>query len=255
MDYLDTIQQKREEAQRQAERKEELSTVDSVGERIDKSLKFQTAKIIAATKTGKTKLADPVASPDDIEKLSDVVADLTIASHVNQTKTVRQLEELNELVEKLPKNFPDYPEFPEFPKFPEPLKKISINNLDEIKPWLEAVTDALAKLELSPTINVAPTPVTIPKLDLTPIANALKAEDKAEPINLTSYKFHNLIGDDSFQYIGYLAPDGGWYIIENDIAGNSLRYAFGKKNYTRAWKQFNSHSFKLLSEAIREVQG
>lgn len=166
-------------------------------------------------------------------------------------EVVAALKPIADGLAKLPTEYPDFPKFPDFPDFPKTLK---VDNLKEIKPWLDAIAKSLDKLKLDPVINVAPTPVSIPKVDFTPLVKELKpAIEKPDKVDLSEYKAQDLTGDDTFQYVGFVAPNGNWYIIENDIAGSSLRYKFGLKDYKANWKQFNSHSYKLLNEAIREI--
>ena len=183
----------------------------------------------------------------------------------SSTATNAKLETLANEIKKIPDGvkipavpkFPDevkvsnFPKFPDFPKIPDTVK---INNLQDIKPWFDAMSEALSKIEFSPTINVAPTPVdvNVPEVNVQPIAEAMK--EKEDEIDLDDFKAQDLTGDDTFQYIGFVAPNGYWYIIENDIEANSLRYKFGTKNYPANWKKYNGHSYSLINEAIREIQ-
>lgn len=166
-------------------------------------------------------------------------------------EVVNALKPIAEGLAKLPTKYPDFPKFPEFPDFPKTLK---VDNLEEVKPWLDAISNSLDKLKLDPVIKVAPTPVNIPPVDFAPLIKALEPKPVEEKIDLDDYKAQDLVGDDTFQYVGFVAPDGSWYIIENDVEGSSLRYKFGSKNYKSNWKGHTNHSYKLLNEAIREVQ-
>lgn len=142
-------------------------------------------------------IKNPGASSEDVKELTDVVADLTIASHVNQSKTVRQLEDLNDLIKELPRS---YPEMPAFPEIPVPPDAVSVTNLGEVTEWLGKVVEAVAKLKLDPTIevkapevNVAAPVVNAPDLD--PLLKAVKALDiKAPVVNVpdTSKSFQAL---------------------------------------------------------------
>jgi len=117
-----------------------------------------------------------------------------------------------------------------------------------------ALLQAINSKNWAPNIVVDSPMVSVPPVDLKPVADAIDRSRPTESIDLEQYKAQDLAGDDTFQYVGFVAPNGSWYIIENDIAGNSLRYKFGVKNYRTAWKSFNGHVYRLLNEAIREIQ-
>jgi hypothetical protein len=92
-------------------------------------------------------------------------------------------------------------------------------------------------------------------VDFTPLQNTIKehfpvpeAEDKR--LDLSCYRAQDIIEDENKQYVGFLNTDGDWYIIENDIKGNSMRYVFGTKNYAKAFKKAATYQYKLLNEAI-----
>ena len=122
---------------------------------------------------------------------------------------------------------------------------------------LTEIKTLLAKDDKESVINVSAPNVTV---DTSKIEKAIKSLEKvlqsedSGKIDLEDYKAQDLADGDTFQYVGFVAQDGSWYMIENDIEGNSLRYAFGMSNYAQNWAKYNSQKYKLLDEAIREIQ-
>lgn len=123
---------------------------------------------------------------------------------------------------------------------------------------------AIKAIKLSPVVNVPAPNVTVSpsKLDLKPLQDTLvnllsKQEDQEEPSNqfdLDDYKAQDI--DNSvkdYQYIGFLNAAGNWYIIENDVKGNKLRFVFGTDNYSDAFARSPEFQYLLLNEAIDAI--
>lgn len=132
--------------------------------------------------------------------------------------------------------------------------KQKVEDLSEahnLKPYFEKLNAAVLRMsDRQPVVNVPKT-----ELNFKPVVDAIKAQsNKEDPNVFDDFKAQDITGDDSFQYVGFVDPKGRWYIIENDISGGSLRYKFGKKNYATAWKNHSGQSYKLLNEAISEIQ-
>lgn len=191
----DKIQEFRDEQKRLKERQEELSTVASVGEKLDRSLSYQTTKLIAnaQSRTNKVKSVDPIASPDDIQAVVKALNELGGKLAPKELKPVIDaLKSVTDEISKLPKNLPKLPEFPKFPDLP---KSTKVDNLKEIQPWLKDVVTAIGKLELNPKIEVKAGDVTVPetKVDLTPITQGLVDLNKAiKKIELPKTDFSKL---------------------------------------------------------------
>lgn len=102
--------------------------------------------------------------------------------------------------------------------------------------------------------------VTIPKIDApnidtTGIENAIKeAMEREEPLDLDNYQAHDIMEQEGYQYIGFLNPEGSWYIIQNNVKDNSLRYVFGAKDYSKKFKKANLYVYKTLDEAVNEIR-
>lgn len=233
----DKIQAYRDEQQRQSEREQELAEVSGVGNKLNKALNFQTNKLIAnaKTRTNKVQSVDPIASPKDIQAVVDGLNSLGDKLAPKELKPV--VDALGSVVDelsKLPKKYPDFPAFPKFPDFP---KSTKVDNLNEIKPWLEAVVTAVGKLKLAPKIEVKAGDVNIPetKIDLSPITQGLIDVKKAlDKIKLPETDFSKLekavatttkaINSLSFPVPNYVIPfkdiNGRGVQVQLDASGN-----------------------------------
>jgi hypothetical protein len=115
---------------------------------------------------------------------------------------------------------------------------------------------ALKNIELSPRITVPEPKVTIQEreIDFTPLQETMHqyfAPPEVEKLDLDCYRAQDIDNSvEGYQYVGFVNPDGHWYIIENDVKGNSLRYVFGKKGYAKAFKKASSYQYRLLNEAV-----
>lgn len=156
----------------------------------------------------------------------------------------KAIKTLADNVDKLPKKFPDFPDFPKYPDFPKTLK---IDNLSEIKPWLEAYAQSINNIKFDPVIRVAPTPVTVTesKVDTKAIADGLGDVKKAvDKIKLPETNFNKLeeevrkttkaINSLSFPVPNYVLPfkntEGAATQVQLDSSGN-LPTAAGSTAY------------------------
>lgn len=123
---------------------------------------------------------------------------------------------------------------------------------------LQSIKQALDSMDIQPVVNVAApkVSVTAPELDLKPLQATLDkyfAKDDDTQIDLDCYRPQDLKNDGDTQYIGFVNPDGEWYIIENLTKQNSLRYLFGDSDYTKAFDDAASHEYMLLNEAVNAL--
>jgi len=122
----------------------------------------------------------------------------------------------------------------------------------------QAIAKALSAVELpAPVVTVKQPKIQMPKMDapiidLGPLTEILRAKETVG-VDLSNYKAHDLTDGDNMQYIGFVSPTGDWYIIENDVKGNSLRYTFGRGGYTDAFGKAARLQYGLLSEAVNEI--
>lgn len=127
------------------------------------------------------------------------------------------------------------------------------------KPDNTAIINAIKSLKLevaAPIINVEPTAVTVSN-DFTPLQDTIKEYFKApddEKIDLDCYRAQDITDNGDTQYVGFVNPEGNWYIIENKVRENQLRYIFGDKGYAKAFKKAAQYEYMLLNEAINAVR-
>lgn len=65
---------------------------------------------------------------------------------------------------------------------------------------------------------------------------------------LAKYKFADLDDDASPNYYGATDVDGAWYILKEDTAAKTLRYATGETDYTTGWTGRVGLSYQYLYE-------
>lgn len=52
------------------------------------------------------------------------------------------------------------------------------------------------------------------------------------------------------KYFGYLSPEGCWYVMRQDTAGTTFRYASGVSGYSAAWSGRAGLTYSLFSGVI-----
>lgn len=139
------------------------------------------------------------------------------------------------------------------------ISAIKVTSDQDIKKALRSLTIAFNNLDIRPVVNVPQPKVVVQEreIDLKPLINEINKGGKPGKtlLTLSDYKAQDINDlDPSIQYVGFVNPMGGWYIIENNLLENSLRYKFGRKNYKKAWEKPQEHQYKLLNEALNEVQ-
>lgn len=92
--------------------------------------------------------------------------------------------------------------------------------------------------------------VSVPKMDMQCVADAISELKQDDDIDLDDYHAHDIKDDGDIQYIGFLDPDGNWYIMESKQ--NTLRYVFGHGGYTQAFNKAATYKYELLNEAIND---
>jgi hypothetical protein len=129
---------------------------------------------------------------------------------------------------------------------------------------LQDVIDAVQSLDMAPVVNLPAPVVNIPQskinvaspeLNLRPLQDTIRECFKApevadDRLDLSRYRAQDISDSPDKQYIGFLSPEGGWYIIENDIKRSAMRYVFGNTSYAKAFKKAASYQYMLLDEAI-----
>lgn len=136
------------------------------------------------------------------------------------------------------------------------LKKSIDSGNSDLKKSIDTLNKSIKSLEMRPIVNLPE--VKIPKVDLSPIQDVLEhyftEEESEEEINLDNYRAQDIDNTNpDIQYIGFLNPSGNWYIIENDVFGNRMRYLFGDDDYIEAFSTASLHMYFLLNEAINAL--
>lgn len=119
----------------------------------------------------------------------------------------------------------------------------------------------MAPVIAAPVVNV-PAPhvnVTAPAVDLTGVERAISAiytpgNTDITPVDrcdLSRYRAQDLTDSGDMQYVGFVNPEGNWYIIENDSKNDKMRYVFGLSGYARHFRLAGSYQYKLLDKAYR----
>lgn len=130
------------------------------------------------------------------------------------------------------------------------LQRGQLDALDQLKKAVEAI-------EVRPVIKVDAPNITVQerKLDLKPLNDTFQeylSRNDAK-IDLDCYRAQDLKDSGDTQYVGFVNPDGNWYIIENDVKKNTMRYLFGQSDYAQHFKKAATYRYKLLNEAINET--
>lgn len=220
--YLDTVQATRNSHAMQSQHDTELQAM------LDELKKMQMAALMGQSKpsvvlTDQTDLGDKM--DDQTNKLIDVISGLkgTNIDDMGIINTLRDgVDAIRQVHEQSGKNHDKH---------------------------LKAIMTAVKGINLKPQVTVQSEPV-----DFSPLKDMLGDADDDDLIDFDDYKASDLTDDGDKQYVGFLSTDGDWYIIENDIKGNSLRYVFGEGDYAKAWKKASSYKYKLLNEAVADYK-
>lgn len=275
MTYLEKVKQKRE---LEAERKKQEQT-DSKVEEVAQASKKTAAEV--ARQGAKSRVTtqpvsvtnDNLPSKDDLDSLIKQMKEATLASYMGGNKSsviLADSTDLGDRVEELGDKITtaidaikeDNSNTEAVDKLVDEFKSVVTRVTESINAQQTALSKAfdtfgkiLGGIEFSPQISVAPTKVSVPKVDLSEIGEAiasLKVEEKEE-FSLKCYMAQDLQTDGTFQYVGMVNPEGNWCIIENDMEAEALRFVLGDKNYKTAWKNYNNHQFMLYDEAVNAV--
>lgn len=116
---------------------------------------------------------------------------------------------------------------------------------------------AIKAIKVAPVVNVPEPKVTVQPqdIDFGPLQETIKeyayTPTEDDSIDLACYKAQDIDNTNpEMQYVGFLNQEGNWYIIENDVKGNKLRYRFGNSGYSEAFASAAEYTYSLLNEAI-----
>lgn len=136
------------------------------------------------------------------------------------------------------------------------------NNNKELKNVLSAILEAVKGIKIPgsvpPVVRVPEPKVIIQErpIDFSPLSEALEdLRPATNGVNLNDFRAQDIRElDKDTQYVGFLHPTGAWFIIENQVKENKLRYLFGKKGYAKAFSKAPTYEYSLLDEAIDALQ-
>lgn len=161
---------------------------------------------------------------------------------------------------------------------PKDLNQSQLETLREVKTVLDSVKfflqvsnqnaekqnkdiiSAIRSLEMSPVVNLPEPKVTVNpnKIDFSPIVDAL-VDNKQEIVfpsavvdrfDLSRYKAHDIKETDNCQYVGFVNPESDWYIVENDLNSNRMRYVFGSGGYSKHFASASTFKYQIIDKAI-----
>lgn len=139
------------------------------------------------------------------------------------------------------------------------MKSIKASNADDTKTD-KALIAAVKAIDVKPVVNVPAPKVNVqaPSIDLSPLQDTLRqyltSEETEEKVDLDDFKAQDIDNTNpDVQYVGFVNPDGNWYIIENDVKGNRIRYVFGVTDYQQAFANAAMYTYTLLNEAINAL--
>lgn len=233
--YQETINQKRQAASQTAREQQDL------GSMLAELKKMQLASLMGSQGKSTVILTDQTDLGDKLKAMVDsFTAAVTKLDSSDMDK--QELSSLKALQTGL-----------------QELKQAVINSKDDNSDIVAAIK-ALKLDVAAPVVNVPQAKVTVQSspVDLKPLQATLEqyftheaaTETDSDAPDLDCYRAQDIIDLDDVQYIGFQNPDGNWYIIENDIKGNKMRYVFGSKNYATAFKKAASYQYQLLDKAI-----
>lgn len=232
--YQETINQKRQVASQTAKEQQDL------GAMLAELKKMQLASLMGSQGKSTVILTDQTDLGDKLKAMVDSFS-ATVAKLDSSDMDKQELDSLKALQTGL-----------------QELKQAVINAKGDNSDVVAAIK-ALKLDVAAPIVNVPQAKVTVQSapVDLKPLQATLEqyfthedVETEDDTIDLDCYRAQDIIENGDMQYVGFLNPQGDWYIIENDIKGNSMRYVFGTGGYAKAFKKAAQYQYKLLNEAI-----
>lgn len=237
MSYLDTVQNKRRAAAAQTQTAAQRAAIMG-----------QLQSIESATK-GSNK--QPVGLTARQQRLFDTVREVLEQDEVIQNTRQHEetLQALTDLKEAL-----------------EDSKAASNVQAGDTQAAIDRLVGAVQAMELNPVINT-PAPVvkvTEKDIDFRPLQATIREALLQQPAitlpdpapdftDLSRYRAQDITESGDRQYVGFMNPEGYWYIIENDTAQNRMRYVFGHGTYSKHFKVAPTFQYTLLDKAVRNA--
>lgn len=228
---LDRIRQKRQsQASEEAESAKTQSIIDAIkssgGETKDSVTSAMHDLLMATLVAKDPKIAEAAANL--VNLVDQINAATERIQSIDMTPLTEQFNSLEGTLEKLPSRIEQ--------------AHVANDYTNEFKNLARIFTSK----NFSPNIRVD-----VPKIDIDPLKEVLQSDG----YDLESYRAQDMDEEEAgIQYVGFVNPQGEWYIIKNNEEKNSLRYKFGKSGYEKAWKKLSTFDYKLLDEAFNEAR-
>lgn len=119
-------------------------------------------------------------------------------------------------------------------------KEIDGNNTERAKDFEKRIKEIVDKIAaIRPVVNV--------QEKESKIVNKIIVEDWKK-----QYMFSDSDKSESTTYVGFVRPDGGWYIerVTKSKTSDKARFIFGDSDYVSNWGSRLQHNYKYLYEAI-----
>lgn len=235
MTYIDTINNKKAVAKTEAKAQQ---TLDSL---VNQLKEVQLATLMNGSKSSVI-LADSTDFGEKMAQLGDKIT-AVIDELKNDTRNTDKLADLANQYEKLATYN----------------VKVARDSADELKKVFSDTLKVLKNLQApeievaTPQVNVPAPIVNVPKNDFSPITKAIESLKEEKGIDLDDFMAHDISEEEGKQYVGFVAPTGAWYIVENLVDESKLRYVFGRNGYEKAFKKASTYQYEILSEAINAI--
>jgi hypothetical protein len=189
------------------------------------------------------------------------VEKLAISEDVNK-ELAAVTHKLSQTVENLDVDTLDKEKLTALQELKSSILKLEENRLKESTETMQALKElrqAIKGMEYNPVIKVAAPNVTLPeqKIDFTPLQRTMQEyfTPDSDDLDLSCYRAQDIKEDSrtETQYIGFLNPDGDWYIVENKVRENQMRWLFGSGDYAKAFAKAGTYNYKLLDEAVNAL--
>lgn len=274
--YLDRLKNKRQaDADKKARQDELKQTTDSFEDsaaQVAAEVARQAAK--TRTTTQKVSVDEDIVRGKDLDKIVDSINKMNLTSFIASKETwfsdlVDALFTLSKRMSAVAQDFDGNgvksiekslsTAATRLEQAVTKIKTVKVETDDDVKTVLNGLREAIESFDYSPTVNV-PAPnvtVTAPEVDLKPLQKSMDSyfTPRTDVVDLSRYRAQDMDEmEQGTQFVGFVNPEGAWYILKSVEEDNTLRYKFGKDKYPRAWERVSTFKYKLLNEAADEIQ-
>jgi hypothetical protein len=234
MSYLDQIADKKQSLATRTEKKEDIDSL------IKELKEVQLASLMASKSKSTIILADSTDLGDKVADLGEKIINV-LNAFKNDTTATDKLVKISE----------------DFKKLNIFVTKSAGDQAVKVEKALNQIAGAIKSVKM-PDIPAPVVKVEERELDFTPLHNAMRemmaTREGDKGMSLDNYRAQDINNSEKeVQYIGFLNPSGEWYIVENRVKENTLRYIFGTGGYAKAFAKAARFEYKLLDEAVNAL--